>query len=205
MPVTSRRSQPERSATTRSALVTAARPLFAAHGFAAVGTEAIAAAAGVSRGALYHQFADKTELFAAVVDAVEADVARRLAESVGAAANGEPGDPVAAMRIAARAWLQACAEPEVHRIALVDGPSVLGWARWRTLCQGHVFGLVQQLLANAIHAGLVRSHAVVPLAHVFMGASDEAALYVAGAPDPDAARAEMIDALELLIDGLVAR
>lgn len=205
MPVTSRRSQPERSATTRTALVAAARPLFAAHGFAAVGTEAIAAAAGVSRGALYHQFAEKTELFAAVVDAVEADVARRLTESAGATADGGPADPIAAMRLAARAWLQACAEPEVHRIALVDGPSVLGWGRWRTLCQSHVFGLVQQLLANAMDAGLVRPHAVVPLTHVFMGASDEAALYVAAAADPDAARAEMIAALDLLIDGLVAR
>jgi len=90
-----RRTQADRSAATRDALVAAARPLFAAHGFAEVSTDAIAAAAGVTRGALYHQFADKTALFEAVLAAVEADIARRLADEAAAAGIT---DPVEALR-----------------------------------------------------------------------------------------------------------
>lgn len=198
-PKPTRRSQPERSAATREALVTAARPLFAAHGFANVGTEAIVAAAAVTRGAMYHQFADKTALFAAVLETVEAGVAEQLVERVTAAGVTEP---VAAMRLAARAWLDACAEPDVRRIVLVDGPSVLGWARWRALCQRYVFRLVHDLLAAAMDSGRVPRQPVVPLTHLLLGASDEAALYVAESPDPDAARTEMTAALDHLINGL---
>jgi hypothetical protein len=99
-------------------------------------------------------------------------------------------------------WLEICVEPEIHRIALIDGPSVLGWARWREVCQRHVFGLVQALLENGIELGRIRAQPVAPLAHVLMGASDEAALYVAEAPDHAQARAEMIGVLDQLIAGV---
>jgi len=196
-----RRTQADRSAATREALVAAARRLFAAQGFADVATDAIATEAGVTRGALYHQFADKVALFDAVVDAVEGDIAARLAEQA-AAAGGS--DPVVGLRRAVRAWLEICVEPEIHRIALLDGPSVLGWARWREVCQRHVFGMVQAVLMQGMEAGLIRSQAVRPLAHVFMGAGDEAALYVAEAADPARARAEMIEVLDQLIEGIAA-
>ena len=118
-----RRTQADRSAATRDALVAAGRRLFAEQGFADVSTDAIVAAAGVTRGALYHQFADKTALFDAVLEAVEADIARRLADDAAAAG---VSDPVDAMRHVLRTWLEICVEPEIHRIALIDGPSVLG-------------------------------------------------------------------------------
>jgi AcrR family transcriptional regulator len=194
-----RRTQADRSATTREALVAAARPLFAAQGFADVPTDAIVAAAGVTRGALYHQFADKTALFGAVMEAVEADIARRLADAVAAAG---VSDPVEALRHAVRTWLDICVEPEIHRIALIDGPSVLGWSRWREVCQRHVFGLVQALLAHGIELGRIRAQPARPLAHVFMGAGDEAALYVAESADHERARAEMIAVLDQLIAGV---
>jgi len=196
-----RRTQADRSATTRDALVAAARRLFAAQGFADVPTDAIVAAAGVTRGALYHQFADKTALFGAVMEAVEADIARRLADEVAAAG---ASDPVEALRLAVRTWLDICVEPEIHRIALIDGPSVLGWARWRAVCQQHVFGLVQILLADAIEHGRIRPQPARPLAHALMGAGDEAALYVAESADPERARAEMIAVLDQLIAGVTA-
>ena len=194
-----RRTQADRSAATRQALVAAGRRLFAAQGFADVSTDAIAAEAGVTRGALYHQFADKLALFDAVVDAVEGDTAARLAEHV--AASGVT-DPVEGIRLAVRLWLEICVEPESHRIALLDGPSVLGWARWREVCQRHVFGLAQALLSNGMETGRIRQQPLRPLAHVFMGASDEAALYVAEAADRAQARAEMIEVLDQLIDGV---
>lgn len=196
-----RRTQADRSATTREALVTAARRLFAAQGFAEVPTDAIAAEAGVTRGALYHQFADKVALFDAVVDAVEADIAARIAEEAAAAG---VSDPVEGMRQAVRVWLEICVEPEIHRIALIDGPSVLGWARWREVCQRHVFGLVEAVLAQGIELGRIRPQPVRPLAHIFMGASDEAALYVAEAADPTRARGEMTEILDRLIEAVTA-
>jgi AcrR family transcriptional regulator len=194
-----RRTQADRSAATRDALVAAARGLFADQGFAEVPTDSIVTAAGVTRGALYHQFADKTALFDAVMEAVESDIARRLADAVGAAGIS---DPVEALRHATRTWLDICVEPEIHRIALVDGPSVLGWSRWRAVCQQHVFGLVQTLLEHGIALGLIREQPARPLAHVFMGAGDEAALYVAEAADHAQARAEMIEVLDQLIAGV---
>lgn len=196
-----RRTQADRSAATREALVAAGRRLFATQGFADVATDAIAAEAGVTRGALYHQFADKVALFDAVVDAVEGDIARRLASRAVASA---VTDPVDGMRLALRAWLEICVEPESYRIALLDGPSVLGWARWRELCQKHVFGLTEVMLAQGMEAGRVRRQPVRALAHILMGASDEAALYVAEAADQPRARAEMIEVIDQLIDGITA-
>jgi AcrR family transcriptional regulator len=200
-PSRARRTQADRSAATRDALVAAARRLFAAQGFAEVATDTIVAAAGVTRGALYHQFADKTALFDAVLEAVEADIATRLAQEAAAAGIT---DPVEALRHAVRTWLEICVEPEIHRIALIDGPSVLGWTHWREVCQKHVFGLVQALLGLGIEQGRIRPLPVGPLAHVFMGAGDEAALYVAEAADRARARREMIEVLDQLIDGVTA-
>jgi AcrR family transcriptional regulator len=196
-----RRTQADRSAATRDALVAAARRLFAAQGFSEVPTDAIVAAAGVTRGALHHQFADKTALFDAVMQAVEADIAGRLADEVAAAG---VSDRVEALRHAVRTWLDICVEPEIHRIALIDGPSVLGWARWREVCQQHVFGLVQALLAQGIELGRIRAQPVRPLAHVLMGAGDEAALYVAEAADRTRARTEMVEVLDQFIDSVSA-
>jgi AcrR family transcriptional regulator len=196
-----RRTQADRSAATRDALIAAARRLFAAQGFAEVPADAIVAEAGVTRGALYHQFADKTALFDATLEAVEADIARRLADDVAAAGIS---DPVEALRHAVGTWLEICVEPEIHRVALIDGPSVLGWARWREVCQLHVFGLVETLLATGIEVGRIRPQSARALTHALMGAGDEAALYVVEAPDRAQARAEMLTVLDQIIAGVTA-
>src|SRR5215475_8185271 len=108
-----------RSETTRRQLVSAARALFGARGYADVGTEEIVRAAGVTRGALYHQFRDKADLFAAVAEEVEAEIARLIAaEALGEA--GAQTDPVQALRAGAQLFLDACAEPDVERIILLD-------------------------------------------------------------------------------------
>jgi AcrR family transcriptional regulator len=196
-----KRTQSERSGATREALVVAARELFAERGYAGVGTEEIVRAAGVTRGALYHHFDGKRELFEAVYEAVEADLAERVASG---ALNAPASSPLAAMRAGAAMFLAACTEPEAQRIALLDGPSVLGWDRWREIAAEHGLGLIEATLQAAIDAGAIDSQPVLPLAHVLMGALDEAAMLVARADDPEAMRAEVGRTLDSLLGGLSA-
>jgi AcrR family transcriptional regulator len=194
-----RRSQADRSATTRASLVRAARPLFAEHGFGGVGTETIVSAAGVTRGALYHQFTDKTALFQAVYEAVEEDLAGRLGERVAAAG---ASDPIEVMTLGANAWLDACGEQEVQQIVLLDGPAVLGWERWREIGMRYGLGLVEGLLTHAIEVGRIAPQPVRALTHVLVGALDEAGLYIARAEDQIAASEEMRAVIAALVEGL---
>jgi len=194
-----RRSQADRSAATRASLVQAARPLFAEHGFGGVGTETIVAAAGVTRGALYHQFADKTELFQAVYEAIEEDLARRLGERVAVAG---ASDPIEVMMLGANAWLDACGEQEVQQIVLLDGPAVLGWQRWREIGMQYGLGLIEGLLTHAIAVGRIPPQPVRALTHVLVGALDEAGLYIARAEDQVAASEEMRAVIAKLVAGL---
>jgi len=197
-----RRSQATRSAATRDALVAAARPLFAEHGFSGVGTETIVRAAGVTRGALYHQFSDKTELFAAVFEDVEQSIVVRIGEASRAANATEPMDEMA---VGASAWLDACTNPAIQRIVLLDGPAVLGWERWREIGMRYGMGLVEGLLDHAVATGSIPEQPVRPLAHVLIGALDEAALYVATADDPVVARAEVQDVVNRLLAAIVVQ
>ena len=89
------------------------------------------------------------------------------------------------MRAGAEMFLDACAEPEVQQIVLLDGPSVLGWDRWREIAAEHGLGLIEASLQAAIEAGEIAAQPVRPLAHVLMGALDEAAMLVARAEDPE--------------------
>jgi AcrR family transcriptional regulator len=192
-----KRTQAERSEATRGALIRAGRELFGARGYGAVGTEEIVARAGVTRGALYHQFADKQDLFRAVVEALEEDVIGRVGRSL-AGVSG-PGEALTAMM---GGWLDVCEDDEVQRILLLDAPGVLGWDEWRAI--GHRYGLgeVVGLLDAAMEAGAIARQPATPLAHVVIGALDEAALYIARAEDPKAGRAEMEGVLGRLLGSL---
>jgi AcrR family transcriptional regulator len=187
-----------RSEATRRRLVAAARELFGARGYAGVGTEEIVRAAGVSRGALYHQFRDKADLFAAVAEQIEAEIAERIA----ADASGAAADPAAALRIGARLFLDACAEPDVERIILLDAPAVLGWEAWRDLAGRYGLGLVQLALQTAMDAGAIVPQPVIPLAHVLVGALNECALYVARAEDPPTAREQCAAIFDRILRGI---
>ena len=183
-----RRTQGERTTQTRGALIATARHLFGTEGFAEVAAERIAREAGMTRGALYHQFAGKTGLFAAVLDEAEAEIAQRVA---GAVAGLDPADTTGMLLAGASAWLDASTEPDLQRIVLLDGPSVLGWDRWREICLRHPVGLIAVLLQDGIDRGSLPPQPVQALTHVLVGAVDEAALYIAQANDQAAARADM--------------
>jgi AcrR family transcriptional regulator len=193
------RTQAERSETTRGALVAAARDLFGRSGYAAVGTEEIVRAAGVTRGALYHHFEGKEGLLAAVYEQIEADLAQRIVARAGAV--GGDG-PLAELAAGVDVLLDAALDPEVHRIVLLDAPAVLGWERWREIGWRYGMGLTEAVLTAAVEAGQIPRQPVRPLAHVLLGAVDEAVIYVARAADPDAARTEVGPVLRRLIDGL---
>jgi AcrR family transcriptional regulator len=196
-----RRTQAERAAETRDALIAAARPLFAAQGFAEAALETIVRAAGVTRGALYHHFADKTELFAAVFEQVEGEVAAQMGEAI--AASGQ-SDPVEVMRLGAGFWLDACSDPEVQRIVLVDAPAVLGWTRWTEIGNRYNVGLVRALLTDAVETGRIPSQPIEATALTILGAMREATLYVALAEDHDQARQEAGIVMNRLIHALSA-
>jgi AcrR family transcriptional regulator len=180
-------------------LIAAARPLFATHGYAEVAAETIVADAGVTRGAMYHHFADKTELFAAVFERVEAEVSVRIAE---AAAAAQQSDPVELMRVGAHEWLDACADPEIHRIVLLEAPAVLGWSRWSDVANRYNIGLVRALLEQAIELGRIPSQPIDATAHTLLGAVREAALYLVRASDQEIARAEVGAVIDRMIAGL---
>jgi AcrR family transcriptional regulator len=192
-----RRTQAERSDATRAALVAAARPLFGERGYAGVGAEEIVQAAGVTRGALYHHFGGKPGLLEAVYRQIE----KELTEEIVAGALGG-SDPLESMRLAIGVFMDASIEPEVQRIVLLDAPAVLGWERWREIAADYGLGLIESALGAAIEAGQIAEQPVKPLAHVLMGALDEAAMLVARAEDPKAAKAEVTATLDRLLEAL---
>ena len=113
---------------TRRTIVDSARRAFADDGFAAASTTAIAAAAGVTRGALYHHFADKTALF----ETVFVELTHELDERVNAAAGDAP-DLRSAIEAGTTAYIEFMTRPEYRQIAVADGPAVLGLERWHEI------------------------------------------------------------------------
>src|SRR4051794_13840288 len=188
-----------RSEATRAKLVAVARGLFGERGYADVGTEEIVRAAGVTRGALYHQFTDKRDLFRAVFEDLEAQVIADTAKHL----EGVP-DAVAMLKAGCRGWLEACLRPEVERIVLTDAPAVLGWEEWRAIGERYGLGVVMAMLQEGIDQGVLVPQPVRPLGHVIVGALDEVALYVVRAEDRDAALAEAVAILDRLVDSMAS-
>jgi AcrR family transcriptional regulator len=175
------RSQAERTEATRAALIAAARPLFAARGFADVPAEEIVAAAGVSRGALHHHFDTKVGLFRAVFVQLEQD----FMNDVVVAIDGVP--PESLVTVAIGAFLDICARPETLQIGLTDAPAVLGWADWRSIEAEYGLGLVVALAENSepVRAGTTTA---AVLGQLVLSALIEAALMIAHADDHERAR-----------------
>jgi AcrR family transcriptional regulator len=189
------------SEATRAALIATARGLFAERGYAGVGTEEIVRTAGVTRGALYHHFAGKKELFEAVYE----DVERQLVEQIAASAISSATDPLEALHAGAQAFLDACEDPAVQRIALVDAPSVLGWEQWREIGLRYGFGLVRSTVEAAMDAGLIERQPVDALSHLLLGAIDEGAMLIARSDDGGTTREEVGATVKRLLDALAPR
>jgi AcrR family transcriptional regulator len=174
-----RTSKAEQGEATRAALVDAARSLFTESGYAGVGTEEIVRRAKVTRGALYHHFDDKQDLFRAVHEQIEEEVVGAIAAKM-----ADVEDPIELLIVGTRAYLDVCTDPAIARITLSDAPSVLGWEEWREIDARYGLGLIMLGLQGGMDAGALRSQPV------------------ANAAEPAAARAEMEPALLGLIEGL---
>jgi len=191
----------EQSTATRRRLIATARALFAKRGYAAVGTEEIVKRARVTRGALYHHFRDKRDLFRAVHVEVEAEMAGFVRAQL---ARTSVTQPMELFRAGARAFLDKSAEPAYGRIALIEAPTVVGWAEWRAVDERYGLGLVITGLQAAMTAGAITVQPAKPLAHLLRAAIGEAGMLIANSSDGDAVRAEVEPALLTLIEGLAA-
>ena len=193
------RTQAERSGATQSALIAAARRLFAAQGYAGTPREDIVAAAGVTRGALQHHFRDKQGLFLAVYEQVEQEVMEAVATAAVRAT-----DPVEQLRAGCQAYLDEVLDPAVQRICAIDGPAVLAADVRQEITDRYALGLVREVVEQGMAAGLVAKAPVEPFARVLLAGVTAAAEYVATARDPRKARKEAGRTLDLVLDRLRA-
>ena len=187
----------EQSEATRAALIAAGRELFSTRGYADTATEEIVQKAGVTRGALYHHFKDKTDLFREVVEQIEVEVTAKTGEAALNAGGVWEGIVAAVDR-----FLDECLDPGIRRVVLIDAPSVLGLTAWRAIERKYGLALIQMALETAMSDGLIARSPVEPLSHIVAGAVNEAALTIGAADDPQQARKDVGEALIRFLEGL---
>ncbi len=181
---------------TRRRLLSVARELFAREGYAAVSLAEIAEAAAVTKGAVYHNFESKAELFGQVVEQVQGEVADRVA----AAADRE-SDEWEQLLAGCRAFLAVSCDRAVAQVMLIDGPAVLGWDAWRAIDEASSARQLTEVLTVLVDKGLVVDQPVEPLARLLSGAMNEAALWLARSGRSEDLTA-VTAALERMLDAL---
>ena len=189
----------ERGRATRAHVIEVATRLFAEHGYDGTSIETVQAAAGISRGSLYHHFPGKEALFWAVME----DVGARIARQEEAIARDAP-DRVAILRAGALAWIRLAGDPVVRQIMLIDAPVVLGWRRWRELDEP-VLEVIRGALGYAAEAGRIEHRHVDTFAHIVLAAANEVAMMIARADDPAAALTDGESAFAEFLDRLLGK
>jgi AcrR family transcriptional regulator len=187
----------ENTEATLKALLKVARKLFAERGYAGTATEEVVRRARVTRGALYHHFKDKQDLFKAVLHEEEMS----LAVKTGQAAMQQT-DPWSQLISGSQAFLDACLDPAVQQIVLIDAPAVLGWSGFREIDEAYFLSAMKDTLQRAIDAGQIAPQPVDPLAHIIFGATHEAAMLIAHAEDEGSARNEASAAIVRFLSGI---
>jgi AcrR family transcriptional regulator len=192
------RGRPDEGA--RDALFEAATELFIEHDYAEVSTDDILRRAGVSRGALYHHFSGKRDLFRAVFDASEARVVERMAESLAGVE-----DPFELLIAAARSYLrEAETSEELRRLGILQSRVVLGWEGWREVASKYGLAVTRALLSAAMDAGAIKRRDLTTLSHVVLAALWEGATLIATAEDRAAARTDAEAVVLDIVEGLRA-
>ncbi len=190
-------TQADRRAATQAAILKAARKLFGDAGFRETTMDDIAAAARVAKGAVYHHFKTKEEVFEAVFDAVSHDLVAEI-DKVSRAEK----DVLAGMATGTQHYLAACAKGATGQIILRDGPAVLGWERWREIDAKHFGGKIPRALQAAMERGLIARQPVEPLARLLLGAMTEAAVACAGSGDIKKAGTDYSRAFRSLLEAM---
>lgn len=187
------RTNRERSETTTSALIAAARDLFLSKGYAGTGTPEIVKKAGVTRGALYHHFEDKKALFAAVIEAELSAVADQIER-----ATPDSTAPFDALVEGGRAFFDAMAVGERTRLILIEAPAVLGWEELRNMDRRHGGRTLHEGLAVAMKEGFIAELPLETLATMLSALFDRGALAIEGGANPD----EVQQVIAAIFDGL---
>lgn len=182
----------------------AGRKLFAGEGFSQVSIESIVREAGVTRGALYHYFEDKTALFRAVAEEINDEIDASVLEAARAEYEVS-NDPMEMFVVGTRAYLDVCLRREVRQVVLLDGPAVLGWEAWHEMDASHALAQIEAGLERLMRGGVMESQPKRLLAHLIHGALIEAAIYVASSGTPERAKDEAGDGLRRLVEGLCGR
>jgi AcrR family transcriptional regulator len=198
MPAANRQEQ--RTQATKAKLLATARKLFAARGFNGVPAEELVKEAGLTRGALYHHFGGKEQLFAALYEQLQQEIADRILLAAQTAES-----PWLSLQAGCQTFLKACIEPEVQQIVLLDAPVVLSWEQWRTVDAVYSLGLLKAGLQAAIDSKEIRVRSVDAIAHLLIGAMNESALWIAQSEKPKTALSQSIDALDQLLAGIRLR
>jgi AcrR family transcriptional regulator len=191
-----RRTQAERTEATTAALVDAARELFARDGYDTTSLDAVAARAGVTKGAVYHHFEGKRQLF----EAVFTREVERLALPL-AAAYGRKKDPWDAFHAGCRAFLDECLDPGLQRIVLLDASAAIGWEQIRHL-ESPLLQMMELAISRAAEAGRIAPRNPSTLAHFLYGALCETAMIVVRSDDQKAAHREAVVEIGRVLDGL---
>jgi len=189
-----------RGAATRERLLAGARELFGDRGYDATSIEAVLERSHVARGALYHHFQSKSQLF----DVVAEEVFVEIADQTAAAARGG-ADPLERLRAGSHAWLQMALDPAVQRIALLDPPTVLGWLRWRELDEQYTLGGLRASFRHLAGEARIPDGEGELLAYMLLAALNEAALFIAYADDQQVALVTGRSAIDTLLDRLAGR
>lgn len=176
----------EQADRTRAALTSAARRLFMERGYAKVGTEEIVLATGLTRGALYHHFGSKLNLFRAVFeevcDEMSAIFVSRMVQFT---------SPYEALAAGIAVYLDSCEDPRLARLLLLDAPTALGWPHWREIQENRALGLLDSGFAMAMELGEIRRQPTASLAHIWFASMSEGALLIANSDNPSVTRGEV--------------
>ena len=191
-----RRTQAERTEATTTALVAAARELFAQDGYAATSLDAVAAKARVTKGAVYHHFQGKQQLFEAVFTR---EVERLCA--VMPTVYASKRDPWDGFEACCRAFLEECLEPGLQRIMLLDALAAMGWEGVRRM-EAPMMELMEIAIAAAVDAGRIAPRPAGPLAVFLYGALCETAMSVARADSQKGAHRRALTELSHVLEGL---
>ncbi|HEU5472770.1 MAG TPA: TetR/AcrR family transcriptional regulator [Actinophytocola sp.] len=188
----------ERGKTTRERLITAGFELFGRHGYEATSVSTLLETTGLARGAFYHHFATKAELFDAVLDRVIGEIAEASADAA-----RKFDDPVESLRAGCTTWLDHTVDPVIQRIVMLEATAVVGWDRCRQLDELHTLGRTKATLRRIARTGRLPEENVDMLAHMVLAAVGEAAMLIARAADKQAARRTGQAALDTLLNRLV--